>query len=239
MKKKFKIVIPIFLNSDFKKIERKIKKAKILGADFVELRADSFFQIKKEDLRKLRKILKKLKIPGIFTLRSKEEGGKFNFEKEKKLELIKEAINLGFEFVDVEMSFLEKIGKDVLSLKKKSKVKIILSYHNFKKPLTFREIEKIKRKMEKLKPDIYKIAVISKGKFKKEPILKLIEKAKKEKKKIIAIAMGEKAKFLRIKAMKMGNYLNYFSLDPKEKTAPGQVWIGDLDKVFLRGKIKL
>ncbi len=222
MKKKFRIVVSIFVDRNFEKLKEKLKTAKLEGTDVVELRADSEPEISEHDLVKLRAISKNFKIPAIFTLRSKEEGGKNNFPFAKKLKLLKKAIDLNFEYVDIELKFLEKLGKNVPDLKGKSRTKIILSFHNLKGTETLEGLRRIKKRMLNLKPDVIKIAVFSKSEKTNQDILKLIKEAKREGKNIIGIAMGEKGKDARLKAIPE-NYFSYFCLNEKEKTAPGQI----------------
>lgn len=218
-----KIVISIFVSGDFEKLKEKMKTAKLKGADAVELRADSYAEIGENDLSELKEISKKLRIPVIFTLRSKEEGGKNGFSFENKLKLTKKALALNFDYIDIELKFLEELGDNVPDLKGKSKAKIILSEHDFKEmDAGIEKLRKIKKRMADLKPDVMKIAVLSKGKKTNGNILKLIKETKEDGKNIIGIAMGQMGKEARLKAIQ-DNYFSYFSLNEKEKTAPGQI----------------
>jgi len=226
---KNKIAASIFLNGNFEKLKEKMKIAKLKGADVVELRADSYREILENDLLKLKEISQELKMPVIFTLRSREEGGKFNFPFEKKLNLIKKALQLDFDYLDIELKFLEKLGKNVPDLKRSSKTKIILSYHNLKRGESLEKLREIKRRMIKLKPEVIKIAVFSKSEKTNQNILKLIREIKREGKNIIGIALGEEGKTARLKAFS-NNYFSYFCLKEKEKTAPGQISLAE----FLR-----
>ncbi|MBU4299224.1 type I 3-dehydroquinate dehydratase [Patescibacteria group bacterium] len=231
MKKKFRIVVSIFVNRNFAQLKEKIKIAKLEGADVIELRADSYPKISVNDLLKLKKISNALKIPVIFTLRSKEEGGKYNFSFEKKLKLIEKAIELNFEYVDIELKFLEKLGKNVLKLKGNSKIKIILSFHNLKGTETLEGLRGIKKRIASLKPDIIKLAVFSRSEKTNQDILKIIKETKREGKDIVGIALGERGKKIRLKSAFEGNYLTYCCLNKKEKTAPGQLTLNDFKKL--------
>ena len=224
-----KIVASIFITENFSELKEKIKTAKLKGAEVVELRADSYRKISQDDLGKLKEISKDLKIPLIFTLRAKEEGGKSNFPFEKKLNLIKKAIDLNFDYLDIELKFLEKLGKNVFELKGNSKTKIILSYHNLKGAESLEGLRRIKKRMLALKPDVIKLAVFSRSEKTNQNILKLIKETKREGKNQIGIAMGEKGRSARLKAL-ADNYFSYFCLTEKEKTGPGQMSLSDLKK---------
>ncbi|MCD6148354.1 type I 3-dehydroquinate dehydratase [bacterium] len=227
-KNRGRIASPIFISSDFGKLEEKIKTAKRKGAEIIELRIDSYPGIKISEVRKLKKILEKRKLPAIFTIRAKEEGGRFYFPEEKKLKLIREGIRLGFEYLDVELTFLEKMKIGLSSLKRNPKTKIILSYHNFKNTLKIGDLRKIKKRMSAFGPDIIKIAVFSQGEETNRAVLRLIREAKKQGENIIGIAMGKKGKEARIKGLSAGNYLDYFAISRKESTAPGQILLSFL-----------
>lgn len=226
MKKKLGLVVSIFIQGNFAQLKEKIKIAKLEGADAVELRADSRPKIAENDLLKLKKISRELKIPVIFTLRSREEGGRYNFSPERRLNLIKRALELNFDYLDIELKFLEKLEKNVPDFKEKSKTKIILSYHNLKSAENFEGLRMIKKRMLALEPDIMKIAVFSKAEKTNQDILNLVKETKREGKKIIGIAMGEKGRIARLKAIS-DNYFSYFCLDEKEKTAPGQISLAE------------
>lgn len=236
-----KIVVSIFVQGNFAQLKEKIKTAKLERADVVELRADSYSKISESDLDRLKKISKELKIPAIFTLRTKEEGGRYNFSFAKKLKLTEKALNLNFDYIDIELKFLEKLGKNVPYLKGNSKTKIILSYHNLKGTESLEGLRGIKKRMSALKPDVIKIAVFSRNEKMpisssildkvgtNQDILKLIKETKREGRHIIGIAMGKKGKTARLKALS-DNYFSYFSLNEKEKTAPGQLSLTDFQK---------
>jgi 3-dehydroquinate dehydratase/shikimate dehydrogenase len=242
MKKKFRIVVSIFVDKNFAQLKEKIKIAKLEGADVVELRADSYPKIIENDLLKLKGISNNLKIPIIFTLRSREEGGKHNFSFEKKLKLLKKAIDLNFEYIDIELKFLQRLGKNVPDLKGNSKTKIILSFHNLKGAETLEGLRQIKKRIASLKPDVIKLAVFSRSEKTNQDILKIIGETKREGKhkflfrnfsnfeikNIIGIALGEKGKDARLKAIPE-NYFSYFCLNEKEKTAPGQISLAEFN----------
>jgi 3-dehydroquinate dehydratase type I len=224
-----KIAVSIFLNQNLIQLKEKIKTAKLGGADVVELRADSEPEISEDDLLELKTISNNLKIPVIFTLRSKKEGGKYNFPFAKKLKLTEKVLSLNFDYLDIELEFLEKLKKSVPDLKGGSITKIILSKHNLKGTETLAGLKRIKKRMLDLKPDIIKIAVLARNKETSKNILKLIKEARGEGKNIIGIVMGERGKDVRLKAL-ADNYFSYFCLNEKEKTAPGQPSLNEFKK---------
>src|SRR3989304_4571205 len=110
--------------------KRKIKKAKALGADMVEIRVDTF---RKRDAVKIKKLFieaKKEGLPAILTVRSAKEGGMFFIDEKERLALFRELTPFS-DFVDVELGG-SGIIKEVTRIAKRFRKKIIVSYHNFK-----------------------------------------------------------------------------------------------------------
>ena len=97
------------------------KAAAEAGAELVELRIDC--------LRRdpdLKRILKERPTPLVFTIRRGADGGLWRGNEEKRQQLLREAIALGVDYVDLEMDIAPKIRRF-------GKTKRIVSYHNFKK----------------------------------------------------------------------------------------------------------
>ena len=90
------------------------------GADLVELRIDC--------LRRdpdLKRILKQRPTPMVFTIRRGVDGGLWRGNEEKRQQLLREAIALGVDYVDLEQDIAGKIRRF-------GKTKRIVSYHNLK-----------------------------------------------------------------------------------------------------------
>ena len=93
-------------------------------ADFLELRLDLMSDY---DLEALLAASTK---PCIVTNRTKREGGQFSGSEEDRIEILKQAIAAGAEYVDIETSTPKELLKPFLESEHKSKV--ILSYHNLR-----------------------------------------------------------------------------------------------------------
>src|SRR3989338_1833646 len=133
IKMKTEVCIPITAT----KLENAIKDMKQAEklADLVELRIDF---IKDIDKKKLKKLLKNKKKKVIVTCRPKGMYGNYNGKEEKRIELIKNAIELNADYIDIEMESNNKEIKDMISNKKNSK--IIVSHHNSKETPSLREL---------------------------------------------------------------------------------------------------
>ena len=96
------------------------KAAAEAGVELVELRIDC---LRREP--DLKRILKDRPTPLVFTIRRGADGGLWRGNEEKRQQLLREAIALGVDYVDLEMDIAAKIRRF-------GKTKRIVSYHNFK-----------------------------------------------------------------------------------------------------------
>ena len=120
------------------------KAAADAGAELVELRVDC--------LRRdpdMKRILKHRPTPIVFTVRRGVDGGLWRGHEEKREQLLREAIVMGVDYVDLEMDVAAKIRRF-------GKTKRIISYHNFKE--TPENLDDIMEEISKLDPDVIKMA---------------------------------------------------------------------------------
>ncbi|MEK7805528.1 MAG: type I 3-dehydroquinate dehydratase, partial [Planctomycetota bacterium] len=115
------ICIPIIANNLDDALHDMAEASKV--ADIVELRID---YIKNVDLKRL---LEKRTKPVIVTNRPIREGGRFNGSEEERIALLKLAIRLQADYVDVEHDIIQNIRRDT---ELRVPTKIIVSYHNFR-----------------------------------------------------------------------------------------------------------
>ena len=95
------------------------------GADLVELRVDALESVSMETLVRLRSEATK---PQILTCRHPSEGGLFRGSESERVGVLRTALELDFDYVDVELSSFEK-DFEVVS----SSSKLIVSRHEFEK----------------------------------------------------------------------------------------------------------
>ena len=166
IEKKYKICL-ILAEKSFSSLINKYKKYKN-SADFLELRIDYLKKIDFSDLERLKKItLNEKNI--ILTCRKKDEGGRFEQSENKRLETINHLLKLNFPYVDIEESSYEK---DLMP--KKSKSKIILSYHNFEETPPDWYLQKIVWSMQNNNPEIIKIATFVKDDYDRMKLFRLM-----------------------------------------------------------------
>ncbi len=120
------------------------KQAAEAGVDLVELRIDC---LRREP--ELKRILKDRPTPVVFTIRRGVDGGLWRGNEDKRQQLVREAVALGVDYIDLEMDIATKIRRF-------GKTKRIVSYHNTK--TTPVDLQDIAEKCEEFDPDVVKIA---------------------------------------------------------------------------------
>lgn len=214
------ICIPIIGPTQLKSLES-IAAAESL-ADYLELRLDLMSEY---DLRDLLRATKK---PCIVTNRTKREGGQFSGSEEERVGILKQAIDAGAEYVDIETSTPKELLKPFLESERKSK--IILSYHNFTD--TPEELDHLYELMCEMPADVLKIVTYARDITNNLALFNLIDRAKKDDKKLIALCMGERGEISRILSPLLGGFLTFGSLETGKETAPGQITAVNLRNIY-------
>ena len=191
-----------------------IKQANRL-ADLIELRVD---YLRNAELGLLFQNRKK---PFIVTHRRKEEGGRYRGDERKRLGVLQEAIDLGTDYVDVELATERSLLQGLI--RNKRSTRIILSFHDFRKTPPQKELQKLLNQMVRLEADVVKIVSFARSWEDNLNILSLLPFAKERKQKIVAFCMGEKGKISRIFSPFLGAAWTYASLNQSKTSAPGQL----------------
>jgi len=219
-----KVCLPI-IEKTVKNALKAIKEANGL-ADLIELRMD---YLRNSELMPLLKAGEK---PFIITNRRKEEGGKCGSKEKSRFRILREAVELGAEYVDVEMSSEKPLLRDLIANKKKTR--IVLSFHDFQKTPSPGELKKLFNRMAQTGGDVVKIVSFAQSWEDNFNILSLIPYAKKREQEIVAFCMGERGKMSRIFAPFMGAAWTYAALSKGKTSAPGQLTIREMKEICER-----
>ncbi len=195
-------------------------------ADLLELRVD---YLREPDLGLL---LNGRKKPFIITNRRKEEGGRYRGDERRRLGVLEEAIDLGVDFIDVELGTERSLLHGLIRNKKETKV--ILSFHDFKRTPPQQELEKMCDRMIQFGVDIVKIVTFARSLEDNLNTLSLIPYARKRKQEIVAFCMGEKGRMSRIFAPLMGAAWTYGCLSRSRVSAPGQLTAEEMKEIWKR-----
>jgi 3-dehydroquinate dehydratase type I len=217
-----KVCIPI--------VETTVEKALIAikgvnrWADLIELRTDYLKRVK------LALLLEKRQKPFIVTNRRKEEGGKYKGEERKRLTVLQEAIDLGADYIDVELASERSSLQGLIRNKKGTQV--ILSFHDFRRTPSQKELHRLFDQMVRLGADLIKIVSFARLWEDNLTILSLIPLAKARKQKIVAFCMGEKGKISRFFSPFLGAAWTYASLSRVKASAPGQLTVREMKQAW-------
>ena len=182
------------------------------GAELVELRIDCLRR--DPDLKRL---FKERPTPMVFTVRRSVDGGMWRGQEEKRQQLLREAIALGVDYVDLESDVADKIRRF-------GKTKRIVSYHNLKS--TPADLTEIAEQCATCDPDVVKVATAAHGFEDAARVLRL--GATFTKHPTIAIAMGEVGTFTRILGAKFGAPFTYAGFNPERIFAAGMLHFANL-----------
>jgi 3-dehydroquinate dehydratase/shikimate dehydrogenase len=197
------------------------KQAADAGVDLVELRIDC---LRREP--DLKRILKDRPTPLVFTVRRGVDGGLWRGNEEKRQLLLREAVALGVDFIDLEMDIATKIRRF-------GKTKRVISYHNIK--TTPVDLQDIAEKCEEYDADVVKVATLASTLAEASRVLHLGVTSRTP---TIPIAMGEIGVFTRILGAKYGAPFTYAGFNPERVFAAGMVQHTVLKKDFAYGEIK-
>ncbi len=217
-----KLCIPI-VETTVRKALVAIKQANP-RADLIELRVDYLDRVNLAPLLQCREK------PLIVTHRREEEGGNYKGEETERLAVLKEAIDLEGDYIDVELaterSFLRRL------IKNKGGTQVILSFHDFQRTPSPKELQRLFGQMVRLGADVIKMVSFARFWEDNLSILSMIPFAKRRRQKIVAFCMGEKGKLSRIFAPFLGAAWTYASLSRVKTSAPGQLTVEEMKAIW-------
>ena len=197
-------------------------------ADILELRID---QINNTNLEKL---MSGKRGEILVTNRRRDEGGEFSGTERERVELLKEAVELGADYVDIEVRTEEALIEE-LSTKignHHGRTKWIISHHDFSGTPSERALRRKLDECNGTGADMVKIVTYANTVEDNLRVLGLIPHARRKGGKIIAFCMGELGRISRIMAPLLGSYFSYASLERGAESAPGQLTVEEVKGVF-------
>lgn len=189
----------------------------VLKCQMAEIRLDRLDFTKEQ----IERVFSESKIPLIATYRPGE------ITEEDRLLALKNAINYGANYVDVEIESLPDFKKEILKTAK-GRCEVIISYHNFKNTPVRYELESIVQQCFDQGADIAKLACQTNAKKEAARILGLYSHYEG----LVAIGMGDLGKITRVAAEVLGAPFTFASIDAKNSTAPGQLTAQELNSAY-------
>lgn len=185
------------------------------GIDLAEIRLDLLLS-KGVEPEKILNAMTKKELPILLTLRTREEGGAFNWRSRQRVLFFLAFLPFA-DVVDLELTNLPRLGR-VLRAVRGAKKDLILSSHSLKRKLTPLRLRRLLAQFRKTRAHVYKIVGLARRtrdlRALAEPLLTLPHM------RLAILASGPLATASRLSLPALGSRLIYVHLD--EPAAPGQ-----------------
>ena len=172
-------------------------------------------------------LVKHLEKPWIACNRIADEGGQWQGNEARRIERLLQAIELGADIVDVEL--MTKNLERIVPLVKK-RTKCLLSFHDLEKTSSLNEMKEIVRRQLKAGADVCKVITTAREFEDNLTVLQLFSEFPEVK--LISFAMGPLGSISRVLCPLVGGDFTYASIEKGKESAPGQITVGDLVKIY-------
>jgi 3-dehydroquinate dehydratase-1 len=172
-------------------------------------------------------VAKKLGKPWIACNRSPAEGGQWQGNEAKRVEILLQALELGASVIDIELR--TKNLADIIRLVKK-RAECLLSYHDLEKTPDSDTMRQIIKQQIEAGADICKVVTTARSFEDNMRVLQLVPAFWE--KRVVAFAMGAAGIISRIFCPLVGGDFTYASLAEGKESAPGQVTVEELHQIY-------
>jgi 3-dehydroquinate dehydratase / shikimate dehydrogenase len=209
------------LVTDLAKAKRGIAVAAEAGADMVELRIDHG-----PDTSQVQALIRDAVVPCILTCRPTWEGGLCEQPEDERLLYLSRVGRDDATYIDVELRAKAPL-REVTELPRDIRPGAIRSFHDF----TGRpdRLYQVLEELNASEADILKIVWTART---IRDNLEAFEVLQQKQKPTIALCMGEAGLISRVLAKKFGGFLTFATLDGDAGTAPGQISISEMKKLY-------
>ena len=215
-----RLCVPLFV-TDVAQAQRDLATAAEAGADVVELRIDQQF-----NAEGVLQIVAGAVVPVIVTCRPTWEGGRCELPEPERLALLQTASD-GAAYIDIELKSGREEIDALTDLPRDGRPGVIVSAHDFKgRP---ERLYNIIGEESATDADVNKIAWTART---VRDNLEAFELLQSKQRPTIALCMGSAGLISRVLAKKFGAFLTFASLRDESATAPGQVTIHDMKRLY-------
>jgi 3-dehydroquinate dehydratase/shikimate dehydrogenase len=208
-------MIAVALNEPTTEHARAALRQAAQTADIVELRLDLM------DEFDLPRLLDGRPCPVIVTCRALREGGRWHGSEGERLDVLRQAIDLGAEYVDVE-------GDAFHMIRERGRSRLIASSHDFTAMPA--DLPSLWKRLAATGADVVKVVGMARDARDTIPVLQMLAAADRP---TIAIAMGPAGIATRVLALRHRScLLTFCALEAGQGTAPGQLGVSDLLSVY-------
>ncbi|XP_058748980.1 bifunctional 3-dehydroquinate dehydratase/shikimate dehydrogenase, chloroplastic isoform X2 [Vicia villosa] len=216
------ICVPI-MGETIEKMAVDIQKAKLNGADLVEIRLDSLTTFNPhQDLKTF--IQQHNSLPLLFTYRPNWEGGKYDGDEKPRLDALRLAMELGADYIDIELKVAHEFY-DSIRGKTFNKTKVIVSSHNYQYTPSVEDLGDLVARIQATGADIVKIATTA---VEITDVARMLQIMVHSQVPFIGLVMGDRGLISRVLCAKFGGYLTFGTLESGVVSAPGQPTLKDL-----------
>ncbi|KAF2545096.1 hypothetical protein F2Q70_00023883 [Brassica cretica] len=215
------ICAPVMADS-INKMVTETCKARELGADLVEIRLDSLKGF--NPLEDLKTIIKKSRLPTLFTYRPKWEGGQYDGDDNERLDVLRLAMELGADYIDVELQVASEFIKSIKGKKPKN-FRVIVSSHNYQNTPSLEDLNDLAVSIQRAGADIVKIVTTA---VDITDVARMFHITSNSQIPTIGLVMGQRGLMSHILCSKFGGYLTFGTLESGKVSASGQPTIKDL-----------
>ena len=209
---------------DIQSISKQADQAFELGADYVEIRFDF---LRPEQLQAAIGAAKSIKNKAVFTLRSKDQGGKFVGSEPDRVKWLHKLAEQRPMLLDVELATLQE-NDELADFLERQKTPVLVSWHDFQKTPPNDKIADMLSEM-RIYSNYVKIVTTAKSVDDSLRLLELYDTATGLHP--IFFAMGEAGMLSRVMCTVIGNApFTYASLE--NAIAPGQLTVKQMRKLY-------
>jgi 3-dehydroquinate dehydratase-1 len=224
LKPKLRLCVPV-VEATVNRARSKYQRAARKGL-WTEVRLD-YLEEPQPDLRRL---FRGLPGPVIATNRLAAEGGRWPGSEADRRRLLEEALGLGVTGLDLELSADAAWRRDLAA--RRGETKLILSWHDFAGTPESARLEAVLAQMLGAEADIVKLVTMAREPADNLRLLSLIPRARAQGRDIIAFCMGPLGKWSRVAAPLLGSWLTFAPFSKAGASAPGQLTVNDLKRVW-------
>ncbi|XP_010503257.1 PREDICTED: bifunctional 3-dehydroquinate dehydratase/shikimate dehydrogenase, chloroplastic-like [Camelina sativa] len=167
---------------------------------------------------------KKSPLPSLFTYRPKWEGGQYGGDQKERQDVLRLAMELGADYVDVELQVATEFIRSIDG-KKPENFKVIVSSHNYENTPSVEDLNDLVARIQQSGADIVKIATTA---VDITDVARMFHITSNAQVPTIGLTMGKRGLMSRILCSKFGGYLTFGTLASGKVSAPGQPTIKDL-----------
>ncbi|HWE95120.1 MAG TPA: type I 3-dehydroquinate dehydratase [Tepidisphaeraceae bacterium] len=211
--------------SDLAQARRDAVAAAEAGAEMVELRVDEL-----TGHEQVRALIRECPLPCIVTCRPTWEGGQCDLPEGERMAVLEVAANVPATYIDVELKAYRQfavLGEVNASVPRDHRPGLIVSAHDFagRPP----RLNNLLAEMAESTADVHKIVWTARTLRDNLEAFEILRRAAKP---TIALCMGEAGLISRVLAKKFGAFLTFASLRKERETAPGQVSIDEMKRLY-------